>query len=48
MVNSIASIAGGQVGAFALQRVNEKILCICNIILGFGLPIGLFVKAYGL
>lgn len=46
-VASIASIAGGQVGAFALQRVNEKILRVCIIILGFCLAIGLFVKAYG-
>lgn len=47
MVASIASIAGGQVGAFALQRVNEKLLRVCIIILGFGLAIGLFMKAYG-
>ena len=46
-VASVASIAGGQVGAYALQRVNEKILRICIIILGFGLTIGLFVKANG-
>ncbi|MBP1763797.1 MAG: hypothetical protein H6Q65_855 [Firmicutes bacterium] len=47
-VASIASIAGGQVGAFALQRVNEKILRICIIIIGFVLAIGLFMKAHGL
>ncbi|MCE5285152.1 MAG: sulfite exporter TauE/SafE family protein [Pelosinus sp.] len=47
LVASIASIAGGQVGAFALQRVNEKLLRICIIILGFGLAIGLFIKAHG-
>lgn len=47
MVASVASIAGGQVGAYALKRVNEKILRICIIILGFGLAIGLFVKAHG-
>jgi uncharacterized membrane protein YfcA len=46
-VAAIASIAGGQVGAFALQRVNEKILRICIIVLGFGLTIGLFIKAHG-
>jgi hypothetical protein len=46
-VASVASIAGGQVGAFALQRVNEKILRVCIIILGFGLAIGLFLKAHG-
>jgi len=47
MVASIASIAGGQVGAFALKRVNERLLRICIIILGFGLAIGLFMKAHG-
>lgn len=47
MVAAIASIAGGQVGAYALKRVNEKILRVCIIILGFGLAIGLFVKAHG-
>lgn len=47
VIASIASIAGGQVGAFALQRVNEKILRICIIILGFVLAAGLFVKAHG-
>jgi uncharacterized protein len=45
-VASVASIAGGQVGAFALNRVNEKILRICIIILGFSLTIALFLKAY--
>lgn len=45
-VASVASIAGGQVGAFALQRVNEKILRICIITLGFALTIGLFMKAH--
>lgn len=47
MVASIASIAGGQVGAYALKRVNEKRLRIGIIILGFGLAIGLFLKAHG-
>jgi uncharacterized membrane protein YfcA len=47
LVASLASIAGGQVGAFALQRVNEKVLRICIIILGFSLAIGLFIKAHG-
>jgi uncharacterized membrane protein YfcA len=45
-IASIASIAGGQVGAFMLQRVNEKILRVCVILLGFGLAFGLFAKAY--
>ncbi|BBB90207.1 MAG TPA: sulfite exporter TauE/SafE family protein [Methylomusa anaerophila] len=44
MIASIASIAGGQVGALALQRLNEKLLRVCIIILGFGLTIGLFMK----
>jgi hypothetical protein len=47
-VAAVAAMAGGQVGAFALQRVNEKILKVCIIILGFGLAIGLFGKAYHL
>ncbi|CQR71032.1 hypothetical protein SOV_45430 [Sporomusa ovata DSM 2662] len=47
MVASVASIAGGQIGAYALKRVNEKLLRICIIILGFGLAVGLFVKAHG-
>ena len=45
-VAAIASIAGGQIGAFALQRVNEKILRTCVILLGFGLSLGLFVKSW--
>jgi uncharacterized membrane protein YfcA len=45
IIAGIAAIAGGQVGAFALQRVNEKALRICIITLGFCLTIGLFVKA---
>jgi len=46
-VASIASIAGGQVGAYALQRVNEKKMRVCITIIGFGLAIGLFLKAHG-
>lgn len=46
LVTAIAAVAGGQVGALALQRVNEKILRIFVVILGFGLSMGLFVKAY--
>lgn len=47
MVAAVASIAGGQVGAYALKRVNEKLLRIGIIIIGFGLAIGLFAKAHG-
>lgn len=47
-VASVASIAGGQVGAYMLQRVNEKLLKVFVILLGFMLSIGLFAKAYGL
>jgi uncharacterized membrane protein YfcA len=47
LVASLASIAGGQVGAFALKRVNETVLRICIIFLGFGLTIGLFIRAHG-
>ncbi len=46
LVASLASIAGGQVGAFALQRVNEKALRICVILLGFVWAVGLFMKAW--
>lgn len=46
LVAATASIAGGQVGAFMLQRVNEKWLRIGIIGIGFALSVGLFMKAY--
>lgn len=47
LVAAIGAIAGGQVGAAVLHRVNEKLLRVCIIFLGFGLTIGLFIKAHG-
>jgi uncharacterized membrane protein YfcA len=47
LVASAASIIGGQIGAYALKRVNEKILRVCIIFIGFALAAGLFMKAYG-
>lgn len=41
-----AALAGGQLGALALARLDEKILRTCILVLGFALTIGLFVK-YG-
>ncbi|HBS58465.1 MAG TPA: hypothetical protein DEA44_04285 [Firmicutes bacterium] len=44
LVAAVASVAGGQAGALALQRGNERILRIFIVVLGFGLSVGLFVK----
>jgi len=43
-VVGVAALAGGQIGAYALNRVNEKIMRICILMLGFALTIGLFVR----
>jgi hypothetical protein len=43
-VVAAGAIAGGQVGAYALHRVNEKIMRICIVLLGVALTIGLFVR----
>lgn len=40
---AIAATAGGQVGAYALPRVNERAMRICIVLLGLGLTVGLFV-----
>jgi uncharacterized membrane protein YfcA len=45
VVVAVAAIIGGQVGAYALHRVNEKILRVGIVLLGLGLTIGLFVRA---
>lgn len=42
---AVAAIAGGQLGAHLLHRVNEKLLRICITLLGFALTIGLFWRA---
>ncbi len=43
-VVGIAALAGGQVGAYALNRVNEKIMRLCIVALGLALTIGLFLR----
>jgi uncharacterized protein len=43
-VVALGALAGGQLGAYALNRVNEKILRACILILGMALTIGLFVR----
>jgi uncharacterized membrane protein YfcA len=40
------AIIGGQVGAYAFRRVNEKVLQVCITLLGLGLTIGLFIRAW--
>ena len=42
-VVAIAATAGGQVGSYALPRVNERAMRICIVLLGLGLTVGLFV-----
>lgn len=44
VVVGVAALFGGQLGAYALHRVNEKILRICILMLGFALTIGLFMR----
>jgi uncharacterized protein len=39
------AIIGGQVGAYAFRRVNEKVLQICIVLLGLALTVGLFWRA---
>jgi uncharacterized membrane protein YfcA len=39
-----AALAGGQAGAYVLQRVNERVLQIGIVLLGAALTIGLFVR----
>jgi uncharacterized membrane protein YfcA len=39
------AILGGQVGAYAFRRVDEKILQICIVVLGAALTVGLFWRA---
>lgn len=45
LVASVGAIIGGQVGAYALHRVNEKLLRVFIIVLGLTLAVGLFFKA---
>jgi uncharacterized protein len=43
-VAAVAATAGGQLGAYAMNRVNEKVMRICIVLLGVALTIGLFVR----
>ena len=43
----LGAIAGGQIGAWALKRVNDKLLRIAVIALGFALTVGLFWRRVG-
>ncbi len=43
-VVAIAAIAGGQLGAYALNRVNEKLMRVCIFTLGIALTVGLFLR----
>jgi uncharacterized membrane protein YfcA len=47
VVVAVGAIAGGQVGAYALHRVNERVLQVCIVLLGLALTIGLFVRSAG-
>jgi hypothetical protein len=45
LVLGSGSIIGGQLGAYAFHRVNERILRIGIVLLGLGLTVGLFWRA---
>lgn len=45
LVVAVGAIAGGQLGAYALHRVNERLLRICITALGAALSVGLFVRS---
>jgi uncharacterized membrane protein YfcA len=45
LIAAVGAIAGGQLGAYALHHVNEKILRVCIAILGFALTIAMFWRA---
>ena len=44
LVLSAGAILGGLAGAWALQRVNEKVLRIAIVCIGVALTVGLFLK----
>ncbi len=44
VVVGVAALAGGQIGAYALNRVNETAMRICILLLGLALTIGLFLR----
>lgn len=39
-----AALVGGQLGAYALNRVNERLMRLCILLLGFALTIDLFIR----
>lgn len=41
------ALAGGQVGAWAMLKVNERVLRIAVVAIGAVLTVGLFLRAYG-
>jgi hypothetical protein len=43
-VVAVAAIAGGQLGAYALNRVNERAMRVCIVLMGVALTIGLFIR----
>jgi uncharacterized membrane protein YfcA len=44
---AVGAVAGGQVGAWLMMRVNEKALRVAVVGIGVALTFGLFWKAYG-
>jgi uncharacterized membrane protein YfcA len=46
-VVAVAALIAGQLGAYTLNRVSERILRICITLLGLALTIGLFLRARG-
>ncbi len=42
---AVAAIIGGQLGVYALKRVNERVLRAGVVIIGIALTIGLFIRA---
>jgi uncharacterized protein len=47
LVVAAGAIAGGQVGAWLMVRVNERVLRVGVVCIGLALTTGLFVKAFG-
>jgi uncharacterized membrane protein YfcA len=43
-VVAVAAIIGGQLGVYALNRVNERVMRICIVVLGTALTVGLFIR----
>lgn len=44
VIVAIAATAGGQLGAYAMTRINERIMRIGIVLVGTGLTIGLFIR----